>query len=64
MPCEFSGLKGLFSLKFQEFISPPKIFRIMKANGFALSACQCKETRGNYEDDFGKNNKKGNLKLD
>lgn len=64
MPHELYGLMAPFSLKFQKTIRPPKIFLIVKANGFALSVCQCKETRDNYEDNFGKNNKKGDLKLD
>lgn len=34
----------------------------MKANGFALSAYQCKEARDNYEDNFGKNQKKKSKK--
>lgn len=64
MPRELYGLMAQFSLKFQKFICLSKIFLIMKANSFALSACQCKETRDNYEDNLGKNNKKGDLKLD
>lgn len=35
----------------------------MKANGFPLSACQCKEARDSYEDNFGKNKKKRKFKV-
>lgn len=63
MPYELYGLMALFSLQFQKYISS-KIFLIVKANSFALLACQCKEASDNYGNNFDKNNKKGNLKLD
>lgn len=63
MPRELYGLMAQFSLKFQKFICLPKIFLIMKANSFALSVCQCKETRDNYEDNLGKKQQKRRFKV-